>query len=66
MSEANLWDRDLRALRARWSGALVADPAYSPWLALDDPPYSALAWPPRSSAPRGPAIEPMQDIPEGL
>jgi len=38
---------EVRALRARWFEPLANDPFYSPLLALDGPPYSALAWPPR-------------------
>jgi GT2 family glycosyltransferase len=44
--------RELRALRDKWGEALIDDPSYSPLLALSDPPYAALAWPPRSLKPR--------------
>jgi GT2 family glycosyltransferase len=44
--------RELRSLREIWGEALIEDPSYSPLLALSDPPYAALAWPPRSMAPR--------------
>jgi GT2 family glycosyltransferase len=49
---AGRFKRELRALREKWGAALVDDPSYNPILALSDPPYSALAWPPRSLAPR--------------
>ena len=44
--------REIRRLRMKWGEALIADPFYSPLLGLDDPPFSALAWPTRSSQPR--------------
>jgi O-antigen biosynthesis protein len=44
--------RELRDLRAKWGEALGDDPCYSPLLSLDPLPYSALARPPRPSAPR--------------
>lgn len=40
--------RELQSLRARWGEYLIADPYYSPTLSLDNVPFSALAWPPRS------------------
>jgi hypothetical protein len=46
------FERELRTLRAKWGEYLVDDPYYSPILALDPVPFSALAWPPRSRAPR--------------
>ncbi len=42
----------LRAIRNAWGEALIDDPDYNPLLALSDPPYSALAWPPRALLPR--------------
>jgi len=54
--------RELWTARHKWGQAFAADPFYSPLLALSDPPFSALAWPPRSLAPRfntfPPAIQP--------
>ncbi|MCO5129056.1 MAG: glycosyltransferase [Xanthobacteraceae bacterium] len=44
--------RAISALRGKWLGALASDPFYSPILALDGVPYSALAWPPRDLSPR--------------
>ncbi len=44
--------RALRSLRDAWGEALLDDPDYSPLLAMCDPPYSAVAWPPRGLAPR--------------
>jgi len=49
---AGRFKRELRNLRDKWGAALMNDPNYNPTLALSDPPYSALAWPPRSLAPR--------------
>ncbi|MBV8512930.1 MAG: glycosyltransferase family 2 protein [Xanthobacteraceae bacterium] len=46
------FERELRILRARWLHVLIEDPFYSPLLSLDSIPFSALAWPPRSFAPR--------------
>jgi GT2 family glycosyltransferase len=46
------YERELRNLRLKWGDALAADPYYSPVLALDGNPYSALAAPARSVAPR--------------
>jgi GT2 family glycosyltransferase len=46
------FERELRLLRARWLHVLIEDPFYSPLLSLDSVPFSALAWPPRSFAPR--------------
>ena len=46
------FQRELRSLRCLWGEALIADPSYSPLLALSDPPYAALAAPPRSLEPR--------------
>lgn len=55
-------ERELRALRARWSAELASDPYYSPLLTQDGVPYSALAWPPpapvarRAERPEGGAL----------
>ncbi|BBF92695.1 glycosyltransferase [Blastochloris tepida] len=57
--------RELRALRARWGEALMADPCYSPLLGLDGTPFSALAWPPRSFAPRLNFSPPPVAVPPG-
>jgi len=46
------YERELRNLRLKWGDVLAADPYYSPALALDGNPYSALATPMRSMAPR--------------
>jgi O-antigen biosynthesis protein len=46
------FERELQNLRAKWGGALVADPYYSPILSLDPVPFSALAWPARTMKPR--------------
>ena len=50
--------RALDNLRADWGETLINDPAYSPLLSLDGPPYAALAWPPRAMAPRLPVLAP--------
>ncbi|GLH76732.1 glycosyl transferase [Bradyrhizobium sp. SSBR45G] len=42
------FDRELLNLRIKWGEALMEDPYYHPLLGLDHPPFSALAWPPRS------------------
>jgi O-antigen biosynthesis protein len=49
---AGRFKRELGELRNRWGEVLADDPAYSPFLNLDPYPFSALAWPPRPSAPR--------------
>jgi hypothetical protein len=54
------------ALRARWSETLAADPYYSPLLSLDPVPWSALAWPRRSSAPRRAETPVPVPMPEGF
>jgi GT2 family glycosyltransferase len=46
------FERELSNLRMKWGDVLAADPYYSPLLALDPIPYSALAWPVRSTEPR--------------
>lgn len=46
------FEHDLRMLRARWGDWLMTDPYYNPTLSLDPVPFSGLAWPPRSTAPR--------------
>lgn len=60
------FDRELRLLRSKWGSALLADPFYNPILALDDPPYSALAWSPRSLSPRTNAVAPPSSVPPGV
>ena len=52
LDQAARFDRELRNLRSRWGPVLAADPYYSPLLARDPIPYSALAWPPGSVEPR--------------
>ena len=46
------WEAQI--FRHRWSVAPGCDPFYSPWMAMDGNPYSALAWPPRLFEPRQP------------
>jgi GT2 family glycosyltransferase len=58
--------RELRTLRAKWGEVLAADPYYSPALSLDLIPFSALAWPPRSMAPRVNRPPVPADIPPGF
>jgi len=58
--------RELEALRARWRDVLVDDPYYHPALSLDSIPFSALAWPPRSLAPRLATPPRPADLPAGL
>ena len=50
--------RELAHLRWLWPDALANDPFYSPLLNLDGPTHTALAWPPRDTAPRYPAAGP--------
>ena len=57
--------RDLDNLRMCWAEALADDPFYSPMLALDAP-YSGLAWPPRSQAPRLPRVAAPKYGPAGF
>ncbi len=57
--------RDLDNLRMSWAEALADDPFYSPMLALDAP-YSGLAWPPRSQAPRLPRVAAPKYGPAGF
>ncbi len=49
---SNILRRAVSNLRGKWLEALTGDPFYSPILALDGVPYSALAWPPRDLSPR--------------
>ena len=58
--------RELWMARNKWGEALAADPFYSPLLALSDPPFSALAWPPRSLAPRLNRLPPAVEPPPGF
>lgn len=44
--------RELQNLRTKWGAVLAADPYYNPILSLDQVPFSALAWPARTMAPR--------------
>ncbi len=57
--------RELDGLRSKWGEALGADPYYNPNLSLSGPPYSGLAWPPRSSKPRQPQGCLPRDLPPG-
>jgi GT2 family glycosyltransferase len=63
---AGRFRRELWMLRHKWGRALAADPFYNPLLALSDPPYSALAWPPGPLAPRRNLIEPGVQPPPGF
>lgn len=58
--------RDLDNLRTIWGDVLLDDPSYSPMLGLDGSPYTGLAWPPRSQAPRAPRIAPARRPPPGF
>ena len=60
------FERELRTLRAKWSDTLLDDPYYNPVLSLDPVPYSALAWPPRSFAPRTLQLPVANHIPPGF
>jgi GT2 family glycosyltransferase len=57
---------ELRNLRSAWGEALLSDPFYNPLLSLDETPFSALAWPPRSVAPRQPLNVQAHEIPPGF
>ena len=46
--------REAATLRKRWRLAPGCDPFYSPWMTMDDTPYSGLAWPPVPARPRQP------------
>ena len=46
------FERERQALQTKWASILAADPYYNPILSLDPIPFSALAWPVRSIAPR--------------
>ena len=59
------FQRELRSLRSLWGEALIADPSYSPLLALSDPAYAALAHPPRALAPRFRATPAPRKPPSG-
>lgn len=63
---ARRFERELRVLRARWGDRLINDPYYNPMLSLDPAPFSALAWPPRSMAPRIGSRPVPADIPAGF
>ena len=39
-------EREARLFFDRWAVVPGCDPFYSPWMAMDDTPYSGLAWPP--------------------
>jgi len=58
--------RELARLRSRWGELLIDDPCYSPLLSLNGAPYSGLAWPPRSLAPRLPEWAAPRPIPPGF
>jgi O-antigen biosynthesis protein len=57
---------ELARLRSRWGEVLIDDPCYSPLLSLNGAPYSGLAWPPRSLAPRLPKWAAPRPIPSGF
>lgn len=57
--------RERETLRARWGDILVEDPFYSPALSLDQIPFSALSWPPRSMKPRSNKSSNPRNIPAG-
>jgi GT2 family glycosyltransferase len=57
---------ELRNLRSAWGEALLSDPFYNPLLSLDEIPFSALAWPPRSMAPRQPLNIQAHALPPGF
>ena len=59
-------ERELAALRLRWGDALLADPFYSPLLALEGRPYNGLANPVRDLAPRLARVPPPWAAPLGL
>lgn len=46
--------REAATLRKLWRLAPGCDPFYSPWMTMDDTPYSGLAWPPVPARPRQP------------
>ena len=58
--------REITNLRNRWGEVLIDDPYYSPMLSLDPVPFSALAWPPRSMAPRVSAPPKAVEVPPGI
>lgn len=58
--------RELYNLRLHWGEALGNEPFYSPMLGLDGTPYSSLAWPPRSQAPRLPRAAAHRPAPPGF
>ena len=49
------YDRELYSLRTLWPERINDDLYYSPLLALSEPLYAALAWPPRSTKARRPS-----------
>jgi len=65
-NRAARFERELRILRARWLHVLIEDPFYSPLLSLDSVPFSALAWPPRTFAPRLVERPVAAQIPAGM
>jgi GT2 family glycosyltransferase len=58
--------RDLRDLRAKWGEALLDDRLYSPLLALDARPFTALAMPPRPTAARSASAVAPRAVPSGF
>jgi GT2 family glycosyltransferase len=52
LERTSRFERELQNLRAKWGSVLSADPYYNPVLSLDPVPFSALAWPVRSTEPR--------------
>ena len=60
------FERERQELRAKWGSVLAAEPYYSPILSLDPVPFSALAWPVRSIAPRVNNRPAPKSVPSGL
>ena len=66
IGDVNRIPLDLRNLRAAWGEVLLSDPYYNPMLSTHGSPYSALACPPRSYAPRLPRGVAPRPIPVGF
>ena len=54
--------REVELLRLRWRLVPGCDAFYSPWMAMDETPYSGLAWPPVPYAPRLPFLSLKQAL----
>ncbi len=59
-------EREEALFRHRWSVAPGCDPFYTPWMAMDDTPYSGMAWPPARLDARQPAAPVARSIPPGF